>query len=146
MLLVEKIDKFLNEGKFNFKKYIHLRGNKMELFEKYLTEGTWNNPNTVEKAKEIEKLFKRPITAKQAEKSLYGLIGDDDFFDMLYVISQKDDEKNDDIRGSIISWLYDHWLKDLDPKTGQGKKNHWKKSWDPEAIKILMNLYKKWWK
>ena len=45
--------------------------------------GTWNLPQSLEKAKKLQILLKKPLIALDAESKLYDLLGDDDLFDSI---------------------------------------------------------------
>ena len=45
--------------------------------------GTWNLPQSLEKAKKLQNLLKKPLIALDAESKLYDLFGDDDLFDSI---------------------------------------------------------------
>ena len=45
--------------------------------------GTWNLPQSLEKAKKLQNLLKKPLIALDAENKLYDLLGDDDLFDSI---------------------------------------------------------------
>jgi len=111
---------------------------------KFLNEGTWNVPSTLNKAKELQKLFNKPILAKNAEKDLYSLIGDDDFFDELDNLKSENPEG--DIRTNVAHWLKYNWISKMDPKTGNFKKGYgsWDSNWEQEAFNVLENIIKKW--
>ena len=56
----------------------------MKTFKQFLTEskqrlheGAWALPNTTKRAKDLEKLFKSPLTAKIAKDKLYDLFDDE---------------------------------------------------------------------
>jgi hypothetical protein len=45
--------------------------------------GTWSQPRTEEKAKQLAKLMATPLAKKNACDLLYDLVGDDDLFDLI---------------------------------------------------------------
>jgi hypothetical protein len=45
--------------------------------------GTWNLPQSLEKAKKLQNLLKKPLIALDTENKLYDLLGDDDLFDSI---------------------------------------------------------------
>ena len=45
--------------------------------------GTWNIPQSLEKAKKLQNLLKKPLIALDTENKLYDLLGDDDLFDSI---------------------------------------------------------------
>lgn len=59
-----------------------------------LMEGTWQTPDTPEKQQELIELLSKDLTvgadAYNATEQLYGLLGDDELFDQLYALAQKD--------------------------------------------------------
>lgn len=100
-----------------------------------LHEGAWALPNTTKRAKDLEKLFKSPLTAKIAKNKLYDLFGDDHLFDILddYI---KDGDNDLDVRNVIkdeLEIMLNDYIKR--PKDFLVK-------FDDEAIKILNNIVK----
>ena len=86
---------------------------QVELFENWattLTEGTWALPDTPSKVSELKEILKSElpvgVDATNATEVLYDIIGDDDFFDSLEELAQKD--PNADARTLIVSWLSEH--------------------------------------
>ena len=77
--------------------------------------GTWNLPQTVQKAKKLQKLTSKPLPAKIAEDELYDLLGDDT-----------------DVRFLVET----HLRNFLDNKENATKP------WDKEAFKICQNICK----
>ena len=45
--------------------------------------GTWALTQSLEKAKKLQNLLKKPLIALDAENKLYDLLGDDDLFDSI---------------------------------------------------------------
>ena len=45
--------------------------------------GTWSLPQSLEKAKKLQNLLKKPLIALDTENKLYDLLGDDDLFDSI---------------------------------------------------------------
>ena len=45
--------------------------------------GTWSLPQSLEKAKKLQNLLKKPLIALDVENKLYDLLGDDDLFDSI---------------------------------------------------------------
>lgn len=65
-----------------------------------LEEGTWALPDSKEKVDRLVALMQNPIPADQAADMLYGLLGDDNLFDSIDEVKQKDDP-SDDVRPVI---------------------------------------------
>ena len=65
-----------------------------EAWANQLMEGTWQTPDTPEKQQELIKLLSQDLPvgadAYNATEQLYGLLGDDELFDQLYALAQKD--------------------------------------------------------
>jgi hypothetical protein len=68
--------------------------------------GTWASPNTVEKAKQLQKLLTKSLSAKVARDKLYDIFGDDDLFDHITRVEQKYG-KDYDVRGIVEVCLQD---------------------------------------
>ena len=93
--------------------------------------GTWNLPQTVQKAKKLQKLISKPLPAKIAEDRLYDLLGDDDLFDQ--ILSEQEACGDDtDVRFLVET----HLRNFLDNKENATKP------WDKEAFKICQNICK----
>ena len=45
--------------------------------------GTWSLPQSLEKAKKLQNLLKKPLIALDVENKLYDLLGDYDLFDSI---------------------------------------------------------------
>jgi hypothetical protein len=91
--------------------------------------GTWALPQSLEKAKKLQNLLKKPLIVLDAENKLYDLLGDDDLFDSI-VEEQKVFGDDLDVRGLVKSSLegfLDH-------------QKHALKPWDKEAFKICQSL------
>ena len=65
-----------------------------EAWANQLMEGTWQTPDTPEKQQELIQLLSKDLPvgadAYNATEQLYGLLGDDELFDQLYALAQKD--------------------------------------------------------
>lgn len=107
----------------------------MKSFRRFLNEGTWSLPYNDNDAKELEKLFKAPIKAKDSEHKIYHLIGDDDLFDNIDDIV-KHDGADADVRYIIadkISDILNDYKKD---------PSRFSEKFSNESIKILNNIVK----
>jgi hypothetical protein len=73
-------------------------------------EGTWATPDTPKKKMTLKKILSKPLKAKDAEKAMYSIIGDDELFDAF------DEAKpNEDVRSLIKSRMKEMGIKeDLD--------------------------------
>lgn len=91
--------------------------------------GTWNLPNTKEKAKKLQNLLKKPLRASQATDKLYNLLGDDELFDLI-LGEQKVFGDNLDVRDMVKSSL-EYFLDNSENAM---------KPWDQEAVKICQSL------
>jgi hypothetical protein len=91
--------------------------------------GTWALPQTLEQAKLLQKLVKKPLSPTTAKDKLYHLLGDDDLFDLIEEAKEKDGEASD-VRGLIESSLRNF----LDDKESAVHP------WDDEAYKICRNV------
>ena len=70
-----------------------------------VTEGTWSIPDTPEKVKELKDLMKQELPAAGAHDKIYHLLGDDELFDELDAMEEKDPKA--DVRGMIVRRLDD---------------------------------------
>ena len=70
-------------------------------------EGTWATPDTPKKMGQLKKLLKGKLTAKNAPKLLYNLVGNDDLFDLIGEI-RKSEGPNADVRDAVKFWLAAH--------------------------------------
>jgi len=89
----------------------------------YLMEGTWAHPGKVEDMHKLITILDNGLTAGEYME-LYGLIGDDDFFDRVGELSE------DDPMSSIVQVAIDqveNWIDDV---------YEWNEPWDKEAIKM----------
>jgi len=98
-----------------------------------LQEGTWDNPDSIAKAKKLAKTMSKPIPKKDYASTLSGLIGDDDLYDRIEDAVRKDDPQDTDVRWLIADKLKE-WLKNLD---------QFIKPWNPQAIKIVKQIANK---
>jgi predicted DNA-binding protein YlxM (UPF0122 family) len=75
-----------------------------------LVEGTWAIPNTEEAVEKLEELMKDElpvgVDAENATNAMYGIIGDDQLFDELEELAEKDAEA--DARPVISLWIEKH--------------------------------------
>ena len=78
-------------------------GDKLNIGEETLIEGTWALPKTPKQKKELKKLLSKPLKAKEATDKLYDLIGDDEMFDDLDDYAER--EPNDDVRPMVKSHM-----------------------------------------
>jgi len=91
--------------------------------------GTWNLPQTKEKAKKLQNLLKKPLPASEASDKLYDLLGDDELFDL--ILEEQRIFGNDlDVRGMVKSSL-EYFLDNQENAT---------KPWDQEALQICQNI------
>ena len=90
----------MDSGKFELNMYVEDRTQGTEM----ITEGTWALPDSTEDISAIQKLFQRPIPAKDAAKVLYSYTGDEGLFDEIDVI-EKEDGKMADVRGAVKRFL-----------------------------------------
>lgn len=73
---------------------------------KLLGEGTWAVPDTDKKKAELKKLLASPLPAKKAADALYHLIGDDELFDDIGEL--KDKNPDADARSVVKAFLKKH--------------------------------------
>lgn len=93
--------------------------------------GTWSLPQTVEKAKKLQKLTSKLLPAKIATNKIYNLFGDDDLFDQI-LAEQKACGDNVDVRSLVKTSL----KKFLDNKENASDP------WNTEAFQICKNICK----
>lgn len=91
----------MDSGKYELNMYVEDRTQGQD---RLITEGTWALPDSTEDISAIQKLFQRPIPAKDAAKVLYQYTGDDGLFDEIDVI-EKEDGKMADVRGAVKRFL-----------------------------------------
>lgn len=77
----------------------------MESSKEKVTEGTWSIPDTPEKVRELKDLMKQELPAAGAHDKIYHLLGDDELFDELDAMEEKDPKA--DVRGMIVRRLDD---------------------------------------
>ena len=80
---------------------------KLGLENMQMYEGTWATPDTPKKMGQLKKLLKGKLTAKNAPKLLYNLVGNDDLFDLIGEI-RKSEGPNADVRDAVKFWLDAH--------------------------------------
>jgi len=73
--------------------------------EEKVTEGTWSIPDTPEKVRELKDLMKQELPADEAQDKIYGILGDDELFDDIAEMEEKDPKA--DVRGMIVRRLDD---------------------------------------
>ena len=73
--------------------------------EETVTEGTWSIPDTPEKVRELKDLMSKELPADEAQDKIYGLLGDDELFDDIAEMEEKDPKA--DVRGMIVRRLDD---------------------------------------
>lgn len=113
-----------------FKRLLINAGVKNTLFE-----GTWAAPQTEKQALKLQALMQNPLPAGQATNVLYHLIGDDELFDNINEIEDKDGP-GADVRYIIASRLK-NWLDEMD-------QANWRNPWDPKALAIIKGLVEKY--
>jgi len=79
--------------------------NKIKKARESVTEGTWSIPDTSEKVKELKDLMKQELPADEAQDKMYGILGDDELFDDIAEMAEKDPKA--DVRGMIVRRLDD---------------------------------------
>jgi len=81
--------------------------NEFENWADQVTEGTWAIPDTEQKIQELNRIMGQTlevgIDAENATNVLYDIIGDDDLFDSLEELAQKNPRA--DARPLIVSWI-----------------------------------------
>lgn len=70
-----------------------------------VTEGTWSIPDTPEKVRELKDLMSKELPADEAQDKIYGILGDDELFDDIAEMEEKDPKA--DVRGMIVRRLDD---------------------------------------
>jgi len=99
---------------------------KVESSEEPVTEGTWSIPDTPEKVKELKDLMSQELPADEAQDKIYGLLGDDELFDAIAEMEEKDPKA--DVRGMIVRRLDDLGL--LKKKVDEEKQRLDPECWD----------------
>jgi len=78
---------------------------EVESSDEPVTEGTWSIPDTPEKVKELKDLMQQELPADEAQDKIYGILGDDELFDDIAEMADKDPKA--DVRGMIVRRLDD---------------------------------------
>ena len=99
---------------------------KVESSEEPVTEGTWSIPDTPEKVKELKDLMSQELPADEAQDKIYGILGDDELFDDIAEMEEKDPKA--DVRGMIVRRLDDLGL--IKKKTNEEKQRLDPECWD----------------
>lgn len=99
---------------------------KVESSEEPVTEGTWSIPDTPEKVRELKDLMSQELPADEAQDKIYGILGDDELFDDIAEMEEKDPKA--DVRGMIVRRLDDLGL--LKKKTNEEKQRLDPECWD----------------
>ena len=94
--------------------------------EEKVTEGTWSIPDTPEKVRELKDLMSKELPADEAQDKIYGILGDDELFDAIAEMEEKDPKA--DVRGMIVRRLDDLGL--LKKKTNEEKQRLDPECWD----------------
>jgi hypothetical protein len=88
---------------------------ELAMFENWahnITEGTWAIPDSPEAIQKLKEILKQElpvgVDATNATEILYDIIGDDDLFDSLSSLAEKDPTA--DARTEIVAWLGTHAL------------------------------------
>ena len=88
---------------------------ELAMFENWaqnITEGTWAIPDSPEAIQKLKEILKQElpvgVDATNATEVLYDIIGDDDLFDSLLWLAEKDPTA--DARTEIVAWLGTHGL------------------------------------
>lgn len=102
-----------------------------------LSEGTWDAPQTVKKARKLAQIMAIPLPVGMAADTIYDIVGDDGLFDDFYDLEDKEG-RNADTRPLIAAKLAE-WLDDLGTEADPG----WKNPWSKQAIKIVRNAIAK---
>jgi len=102
---------------------------KLGLENMQMYEGTWATPDTPKKMRQLKKLLAGKLTAKNAPKLLYNLVGNDDLYDLIGEI-RKSEGPNADVRDAVKFWLAAH------PEVGFKEDTDYT---SPEEINDLLN-------
>lgn len=97
-----------------------------------LREGTWEVPNTVEKAQAILDLMQKPLSSKEAPKAMYNLYGDDRLFDSFFGNSK-------DVRSTIKRHI-GRLVSEIERYPNSWKRGNTPIAWDPKAVDILRQV------
>lgn len=92
--------------------------------------GTWATPNTVEKIAQLEQAMSTPMTGPKALQLLYPILGDDDLFDNIEIVQEKNAEA--DVRPVIAATL-EEWTRWRSPST-------FTRVWEPGVRERLRDL------
>ena len=99
---------------------------EVESSDEPVTEGTWSIPDTPEKVKELKDLMQQELPADEAQDKIYGILGDDELFDDIAEMADKDPKA--DVRGMIVRRLDDLGL--LKTKVDEEKQRLDPECWD----------------
>ena len=88
-----------------------------------LQEGTWSTPNTVQKARKLQRVMQSPIGPQEFKDNYSNLIGDDKLYNML-----NDYRPGEDSRAAIANHIRFDILQNLGRYTTD---------FEPQAIEIL---------
>jgi hypothetical protein len=99
---------------------------EVESSDEPVTEGTWSIPDTPEKVKELKDLMQQELPADEAQDKIYGILGDDELFDDIAEMADKDPKA--DVRGMIVRRLDDLGL--LKKKVDEEKQRLDPECWD----------------
>ena len=91
----------MDSGKYELNMYVEDRTQGQD---RLITEGTWALPDSPEDISAIQKIFQKPIPAKQAASQLYQYTGDDGLFDQIDKI-EKEDGPRADVRPAVKHFL-----------------------------------------
>lgn len=103
-----------------------------------LNEGTWSSPDDMNKANRLAQMLHKPMPAGKAADKLYNLVGDDDLFDSIGEVEEKDGP-DVDVRALVVAKL-EEWIKDGEETDWE----HWRRPWTPNAIAVLKKAIKRW--
>jgi hypothetical protein len=94
-----------NVSEEEMKAYLSDHRSPNEYPEEAVTEGTWSIPDTPEKVRELKDLMSKELPADEAQDKIYGILGDDELFDAIAEMEEKDPKA--DVRGMIVRRLDD---------------------------------------
>ena len=97
----------MDSGKNELNMYVEDRAQGMD---RLITEGTWALPDSTEDIAAIQKIFQRPIPAKDSYKIIYQYAGDDGLFDSIGQI-EKEDGPRADVRGVVKHFLQSKFVQ-----------------------------------
>lgn len=95
---------------------------------KKIGEGTWEVPDSIDRAKELYQILQKPVPAKDAVKMIGHLIGDDGLFDAIGNATAE--EPHTDVRNRIADTIK-KWL---------GELNKFKHEIDPSVQKVWQQI------